>query len=367
MLAIPLAFVVGYVTGGGVHEQRKSKAYVSDVRSSPESMQLAKRVPTDADGIRGRTEQDGDTVKENAQESLGARVGSAWRTGSELQRKRAFLSILDEMKAETAPLVFQTLVELSQQGIIHRPEWAHFWMRWGELDGAIAMDTFLKAPKKWGDVGQIMWGWGEVNAEHATAWLQSHQEIEDVDTAIVGITHGHGARNLSDATSMALRVTAGGDPLINRLMEALAEQALRQGTADGVLAWFDTLPADGKSPEARAAAMRHVYSRLGQVDREQVMVWVQKQSSSPWRSDGIINDLATRIAQDQPVKALEWLQSLSPKPNGTYTGVGEAVSAWTKKDSAGLQQWLESAAPGNFRDQAVAALVPDLAKSQPRR
>lgn len=358
-LAIPLAFGAGYLTRGSA-EMGTTTSHHSSARSA-----VGESVRTEAAGSEIRSSKERESAQQmSPDESIGARAGKAWRTGSELQRYRAFLGILDEMRAENAPAVFETLMELSQQGIVHRRQWEHFWMRWGELDGAAAMEAFQSAPKKWGDVGQIMWGWGEVNAVEASAWLESHQDLEDFETAVVGITHGHGSRDLKSATALALGASYPGDPLKDRLMEALAEQALRQGTATGVLAWFDSLPGEGDSAEARAAAMRHVYSRLGQSEREQVMVWLQKQSASPWRNDGIIEDMAKKVVQDAPSAALEWVQSLPPSKDGAYTGLRSVVSAWNKKDPAAVRKWIDASPEGEFRKQAAAALAREIAKSQ---
>jgi hypothetical protein len=300
-------------------------------------------------------------------EAMVGRAAAAMLIGSDARRHRAFLAALDEMKPEDANAVHRLLASSMDHGVLYENEWEAFWTRWGEIDGAAAMALTLSltheaVPK---DVRRIMRGWGATDPEAAARWLEEHQE-KQFDDALVGLTDGYAARDLHGATALALNAAPSGDPQLPRLMETLSEQALRQGRAPALLAWFEQLPRSGEPEGARAVAVGHVSWRLTRMNTDKAMEWVGQQSSAPWRSDRVIAELADKVSERDPAKAAEWLQSLPPAKDGSYPGLGAVVQRWSRTDPLALEKWMKEGAAGPAREQAQAALEAERAKVQRR-
>ncbi|MHA3774078.1 hypothetical protein ACXR0O_21325 [Verrucomicrobiota bacterium sgz303538] len=351
------AFTFGYLAGAS--SDRKTAPSSSAILPLASQTGTSGNSPDITQTERKQSTGDNSTKWEPVRKSVIERATQALLIGSDLRRQRAFFALLDDMQPSDAPAIHALLTKSQQQSGTYADLWAQFWMRWGEIDGPGAMEFILKTqkyPSMDGDIGRIMWGWGAAHPEEAAQWLEVHQGLDQINKALIGLTHGYATENLAGATKMAMRATPSGDPLLGKLMEALSEQAVRQGRVAGLTAWFDTLPASSEPGNARAAALGHVYSRLWSADPDKAMDWVGQQSSKPWRSDAVIGELAGRVAEKDPTKALTWLQSITPSNNdNSYPGLAKIVRTWSARNPDAAAQWIKALPDSTFKDQATAA------------
>jgi len=292
-----------------------------------------------------------------------ARIATTLCDGSPVRRHRRFFDLLDQMQPGDAIAIRKQLAATMDQGILYEDEWEAFWTRWGEIAGPEAIKFILTkqnhdAVSK--DLRRVMRGWGAKDAASASQWLNANQQAfaenkKDLADALIGLADGFGSTDLPGATRMVLQAAPAGDPILGSLMETLAEQAVRQGRADAVASWFDQLPADSAPGGARRAAMGHVYWRLYQASADRALDFLREQASQPWRSDKLIAELAGRVAEKDPAKALGWLETIPPATDGSFPGLQNALATWTKSDSPAAARWLDGLAAGPFRDRAVAA------------
>lgn len=292
-------------------------------------------------------------------DALISRVAEVMTMGADFRREREFYKLLDEMKPSDAIAVRKLLARTMDQGVLYESLWAAFWTRWGELDGAAAMEYILSTqthgavPK---DIRRVMRGWGASNPEQAAAWAEANQG-KYLRDELVGLTDGYASVDLAGATAMALQAAPEGDANLGALMEVLAEQANRQGRTAGVTAWFDQLP-QGTTEGARGKALDHVYWRLLSADVEKAKDWVRLQSTQPWRSDRVVGELAGKIAEKDPAAAAAWLESVPASPqDGKHPGLDSVLRSWIAKDRDAAQKWVDGLVDGALKSQAQGALA----------
>jgi hypothetical protein len=288
-----------------------------------------------------------------------SRMAEVMLIGADFRREREFFKLLDDLKPGDAIAVRKLLARTLDQGVLYESLWDAFWTRWGEIDGAGAMEYILTTqdhsavPK---DIRRVMRGWGATDPVAAAEWTESHQD-KHIRDELVGLTDGFASMDLAGATAMALQAAPPGDANLGSLMETLSEQAVRQGRVTGLKAWFDQLP-EGDTNGARGKAIGHVYWRLYSADLDTAKDWVREQASKPWRSDKIVGEMAGKIADKDPKAAAEWLESVPPSPqSGVYPGLDTVLGHLISKDRAAAEKWLNDLADGQFKTQAAAAFT----------
>ena len=315
---------------------------------------------TSQDPSKDRTSPDGKAGQAAATTSdeqvVVKRFWTALTMGDEQERQAAWLAMLPSMTATNAAEVRELFRKMDKQGRWFIPEWNVFWKRWGELDAAAALkDIENVGPQYHPDLAEkILKGWATTGSAEARAWLEANKESPSYSSALRGYLDGLARTNLDRATQDAITLGKGANML--RLAEVLAEQALRQRELGGMLEWWKTLPDDPNSGTIRREAIGHIYWRLQISSHDRAAEWLGQLASTPYRPDEQIGNLAERMAQGNPAKALEWVASLPPSPtDGHYAAIGRTVNSLAKRDPTAVETWLTEQKPSPLRDQGLVA------------
>ena len=351
VLAVLAAFIAGIATGlflGGSPKPLEP-AKISDAMSDSSVAQSAQ---PEASESRLADELPIDS----AVEALVSRLAGTLTIADENQRHREWLSLLPSLTASDAAELRELFRKLKAQGRRFDFEWATFWPRWGELDGAAAIEHVIANEAT--DIQpaaaeMILRGWAKTNTEGARTWLTSNSTSPLYGSALRGYVDGLARRDLTRATRDALVLGRGRE--MTEFVEVLAEQALQQRQLEGLLEWWRTLPDDPAQNSARIAATAPVLSRLMNLDAARAQAWLTDLAATTYRDEGSIGAFAERLAQSDPAAAVGWVASLPAATNGHHTGIGRTIRAWADKDKASVDRWIASLPASPLREQAIEA------------
>ncbi|MDQ3622766.1 MAG: hypothetical protein M3463_09785 [Verrucomicrobiota bacterium] len=282
---------------------------------------------------------------------------------SEDGRRRRFLDLLQQMRPEDALGVRNLLYKHWKLGVPKELEADAFYRRWGEIDSAGALALLKTHEDRSGTrtkYEHTFHGWATKDPNAAQQWLAANSQHPQFPSAFIGFLDGYARVDSQAATRVALASLAPDDPLLPRALDRLSEQIFQQSFAAGLKNWFELLPEQGANGGARKAAADAVYKRLARQDVAVAAEWVQQQAAKPWRSNEAIRNLASRYAEADPAAAMSWVQTLPSNPTskiGTLIGVSDIVNQWSRKDPAGLENWLN----GNRGTQAFEQAAHDYA------
>ena len=304
-------------------------------------------IPQD-DAVRGTSAKS--AMTEPAGLSPEARVRRRFenllRDSSPDKRHRNFLLALDSLSPEEAPGLRQLIHDLDREGMHFSTEWNAFIRRWGEVDGAAAMEHAISCRgEPWISTGvrDIFSGWASKNSAAAADWLNSHSEIPEFSNALAGLVAGIAESNPAAATRAAIdSLPPGNNEAAQRAMESIAEAVVRQQKAAGMLEWYNSLPSESGQDSLRNIAFGHIWWRLKHSDIDRAAEWLASESDKPWRSDQQYAETMTILSSKKsPQVALEWASKISPSPeNGRWPGVGSVLRNWIATDSAAASAWI---------------------------
>jgi hypothetical protein len=281
----------------------------------------------------------GTQAQKNVQARVRQQFESFMRDRNQRRRLTGFLTGLETLTAEEAPVLRELISELDREGLHFPLEWPAFINRWGELDGPAATAYALKCSSdSWVENGMkdILDGWASKDAKAAAAWLNSNSESPYFEAALKGIVSGLAGKDPAAATRAALAsLPAGNSQLASGLMEQIAEAVVRSGKNPALLAWYDTLPAHGAAESIKRSAFPHVWFRLQHADLGQAANWLAAEADKPWRDDLQYSQTTTALAKNDPAAALNWAGTLPPSPtDGRWPGVNSSLRLWLEQDPA---------------------------------
>jgi hypothetical protein len=298
-----------------------------------------------------------------------SRCLSCLRMNSEDERHKAFFQLVDKMSKEDAPAIRDALLRLADQGIWHGFEWGVFWRKWGQVDHEEALAFLAKnTDRKWaGDAyANTVRSWTEAAPEAALQWLNDNASNPNFGDALIGFVDGRVATDSREATQVVLSKLDPNSPLAKRAMDRLVEGVFRASLSNGLANWFDELPRDGQGIDFRRLATGGVHQRLMQKDLQTAAAWTAAQSTTAWRVDRQIVDVAGKWAKQDPALAMEWAMSMTPSPNGGHVaGVGTIVKEWSSSNPTQLEAWLERVRGTKVFDQGARDYAIALARKDP--
>ena len=350
-LAILTAFVAGIATGWFLGVVPVASVRANALVSHLDPLRSAD-VRDEAPQTRGEDQMANGVVPEE----LLLRVCATLNLQDENTRHREWLNLIPLLTGADAAHVRDLFRKLKAEGRHFDFEWATFWPRWGEVDGAGALEHIRMS--EGGDVQpalaeMIVRGWTKTNSEVAREWLTANPSAPFFGAALRGYVDGLARRDLARATRDALSMARGRD--MSEYMEVLVEQALQQRQLEGMLEWWKTLPDESSDGSARLSAVAPIMSRLSEADPVRAQTWVTELADTPYRDEGSIGVVAEKLAENDAPGAVAWVASLPPSADGHYTGIGRSIRAWAANDKASLDRWLAGLPPSPLRDQAVAA------------
>jgi hypothetical protein len=288
--------------------------------------------------------------------AVAKRFWTALTISDEQERQAAWLAMLPNMTADNAAEIRELFRKMDKQGRWFVSEWNVFWKRWGEVDAAAALKDIENVGSQYHpDLAEkILKGWATTGSAEARTWLEANRASPSYHSALRGYLDGLARTNLDRATQDALTLGQGHN--MHRLVEVLTEQALRQRELGGMVEWWKSLPEDPNDGSAKREAIQHVYWRMRIASNDQAGEWLAQLANTPYRPDTQIGNLAERMAQSDPAKALEWVTSLPPSPaDGRYTAIGRTVNALAQRDPTAVETWLADQKPSPLRDQGLVA------------
>jgi len=289
-------------------------------------------------------------------QAVAERFWTALTIPDEQERQAAWLAMLPKLTAENAPEIRELFRKMDKQGRWFISEWDVFWRRWGEVDAPAALKDIENVGSQYHpDLAEkILKGWATTGSAEARSWLEANRKSPSYQSALRGYLDGLARTNLDRATQDALTLGQGHN--MHRLVEVLTEQALRQREIGGMVEWWKSLPDDPNNGSAKREAIQHVYWRMRIASNERAGEWLAQLAGTPFRPESQIGNLAERMAQSDPSKALEWVTSLPPSPtDGRYTAIGRTVNALAQRDPAAVETWLTEQKPSPLRDQGLMA------------
>jgi hypothetical protein len=294
-------------------------------------------------------------------------VWSALTLGDDNERHAEWLRLLPRLTAGDALTIRELFRKMEAQGRHFDFEWNSFWLRWGEIGGAAALEylanneseNFRPTASE-----MVLKGWAKENPGAARTWLTANSASPLYESALRGYVDGLSRNDLARATTEALTLGAGRD--MSGIMEVLADQALQQRQVNGMLDWWRALPDDPNDGSARKAAIEHIYSRLQLADIDRAQSLITELAGTPYRSDERLGEVAAIIAQKDPARAVAWIASLPPSTldEGHYIAIGRTIRAWGAQDAPATEAWINGLQPSPLRDQALVAYSEYLRRAQ---
>lgn len=291
------------------------------------------------------------------------RFGPAMLERNEKKRLRAFETALQSLKTEEVDSLIRLFKHLDSQGLNFPHEWDAVWSKWGEVDGEAAakrLQLLTKEPWAAHEFQQAFEGWTSKNPSAATAWLTANEEDPHYESAYLGFVRGIAEADLAAGTLQVTQGMPATHPMASKVMESLANAAVRSGQLPGLNEWFEKLSSDGGAQSYKASAFQHVWWRLEHASPEKARAFLEKHASEPWRNDGQYSETMRMLAAKQsPAAALEWASKLPPSPNdGRWPGVSSTLRIWQQSDPAAAQAWLDALPASPFANHARIKTIP---------
>ena len=272
-----------------------------------------------------------------------------------ITRRLAFGHLLESMTAENALEIREQLVAMGADG----SEWRDFNYSWGAIAGQEAFDHAAASEEQ--DLAATMSGWAAANPNEAIAMLRNlpeamaGQKAELAESVISGLAD----HDLALATDMAMQLVAEGTGQPDRLIRAVANEALRTGSPADAAAWATTL-ADGPM---KGAAMNRVAGAYVRTNPEEAANWVSQFANEEYAQRAVA-EVGEEWGERDPVNALGWLETL-PATNGQSDGFRSVFGDWEDSNPVAASEYLAQMPASPQRDAAVSGFVRGYAREDP--
>jgi hypothetical protein len=286
---------------------------------------------------------------------LAAQLGSILLDTHAVRRADSFQRLLEKATAHKMPVLLAVFDRLAGKGVNSPDEWQRFWRKWAQEDFAAALAAATspaEAPRKRA-LFHLFAGLAEAHPDQALAWLEANPSDPHFEEARMGALSSIASTDTKAATDYVLAKFALNPSQYGAAAEMIADSVQRLGFSGGLKSWFDGLPMTENGIALRKAAMDHVYWRLQQSSMEEAAAWVAQQSTTDWRSNRIIAEIATKLAAKDPALAMDWVLGNVPSPdNNIYIGVGEVAKQWSSSP-AEFEAWMNGNRGTRYFDQAA--------------
>ncbi|MDB6078120.1 MAG: hypothetical protein JWO82_1867 [Akkermansiaceae bacterium] len=278
-LAIPaLAILAAAGWGWGIYQSatrshEASPAGTADASGRPSARREARGSSIAALLPTARSAQLFASLDEIAGEPKGAvnkKLLTAMRTtlsdNDPTRRNRDFAILLDLMRPEDALAVHNLFLEFHRDGQTFG-EYAPFANRWGQIDGAGALDALMneqpmRLPPR--DLRNIIAGWSRNDPQSALTWIKDHPEVPGASFSFDAVIQGWVNVDRDAATrylldhplSMNDRVRATGNA---------ADEILSSSGIEATVNWLVSFPPTGENNIAANSALNGISWRLGEL------------------------------------------------------------------------------------------------------
>ena len=350
------------IIGGSAMKQAQASPATHSVAARPSS-----QAPT-GEGLAERTRAMSrvtvDLVPPRTDDELISALRGAFTDPVEHRKNKAFLDLFEYLTPESAVRIVDVFGEFYQRGIQQELAWRTFWTRWGEIDGAGALEFAVNNPKfaRSGHlhIEMLMKGWSTVDPDSAERWLRAHPEVPHQGWMAAALAGSWATSDPDRATSMLFSLPLKPDEL-NQGLGTLAETLRLTGGLEKVGVWFERLDAPVKQ-----LAFSHAAARIKDGDLDYAKDWFALQADKPWRVDSHYLEFIQRYGTKDPAAAAAWVFSIPPNAGESYPiGTSKVMEQWTMKDAPSASSWLMQRRQETWWPRAAKGYFNGLEKRDP--
>ena len=278
-------------------------------------------------------------------------IGSRFKAELDpVQRRVAFLKMLDGMTAENAKEIREQIAHLPADS----PAFRDFHYAWGKIGGAEAVLHGAETQKP--DMIATFAGWTSEDPKAARQWYDSlepsnRENYANQEYMKMGMVHGLSNIDSGLATEFVMERARAGDRAAGHMIGIVANKMmLTQGT-ETAADWAKNLPPG----EVRGSALGRVAQNYAQSDPEAAADWARSVAEDPHARQAV-GAVSRQLAYRDPVVAIEWVESLGDSPHRA-SGYYSTFESWAGKDPNAASQHLLGMQPSADRDHAIGGLV----------
>ncbi len=286
---------------------------------------------------------------------LDALAEKAFKDSNPIVRRLAFSKLLESMTPENALELREKLVAMDADD----GEWRDFNYSWGALAGKVAFDFASTSEER--DLAATLSGWAAANPTEALAMLDNlpesmaDQRAELAESVISGLADN----NIALATDLAIQLTAQGIGDPDRLIRAVADEALRTGSPVEAAAWAETLGDE----KLKSAAMNRIAGAYVRSNPLEAAGWIGKYAGESFAQRAIA-EVGKEWGEREPANALGWLETLTPG-SGQSEGFRSILGDWEDSNPVAASEYLAKMPPSAQRDAAVSGFARGYAWQDP--
>ena len=281
------------------------------------------------------------------------------------RRQRDFRLLMEKMRPEDAQAIHEQFKNLEREGRYFGPEYGAFAMRWGQIDGAGAMDywtarePFDMNPK---DLVDVVTGWANSDAGKALEWVESHKDLlGDVNAyrpLLVGWLDKDPVAASAWFTNSKLDPSQFGDCVDGAVLDKVYSDGV-----EGASEWLASLPdEDASLGEANQAWMTHI-GRLGNLDPGLAAAAWSKVGSKPWMGSQQFMSLCQSVANGNQGSLDGFAEQLSK--SWPEAQAGAQFGRWTAENPEMVGTLLARFPSSAIRKTGVEAMMATLEKTDP--
>ncbi|MES2706597.1 MAG: hypothetical protein V4726_08340 [Verrucomicrobiota bacterium] len=212
------------------------------------------------------------------------------------RRSRNFGLLLDALRPEDGTALHVLFNKMHQEGRDFPEDYARFASRWGQVDGAGAMQFYFaegKSAPAPADVHNALKGWAQEHPQEALAWAVANREMVGAkphagfgpqEDPVIGVLRGWARTDLTAAT--AAMKTQFPDPAAReQAIDTLYVESLFGKGLDATLDWIKQLPDSPEDINAGGrSALQNVFRRIRDAGTapEQAVADLMKVADQPW-------------------------------------------------------------------------------------
>lgn len=304
----------------------------------------------------------------------------------------AFARLLAGLTEENAGAAYEALKASGERGRDFGRHMNLFFQAWGGIDGQSAVEAAMVDSEGEGREGgrggrggfggpggpggnnvmAALSGWAATgDSQAARDWVEGVEDDRQRTMFTFGIMEGMTRSDPDAATSYVLELAEqraaageqegdgrgrGFDPT-SRYMEMIASEQANRGLAHAS-AWAEGLPEG----ELKDAAFSRIAASLAGEDLDAVTKWVTEHASQAYAQDAV-SEVARRMANTEPAKALEWAESLTGEAQSQ--AFSSAFNQWTDRDALAASEYLTTMNASPLRDSAVSSFATQLDREDP--
>jgi hypothetical protein len=287
------------------------------------------------------------------------------------RRARDFAILLDLMRPDDAQAVHELFLELHRNGQT-LGEYAPFANRWGQIDGAGALETLinekpLRLPER--DLRSILVGWSTQDPQAAIAWLESHPEVPGALDNFDAVIQGWINLDRDAATRYLIEQPVGWDDRVRATRNA-ADEILSASGVDATITWLTSFPPNQANLDAATAAFDAISWRLNELPYDTAAtVWASLSANSIGRIDQLERFTeATGMARQATNGSRGFIDALAA--TWPIEDASARFTAWSQQDPERVKNFLSEHADSPFiqsiREQLAAGGFDFSARRPPR-